>query len=225
MEPIVDHKKEGNKKMKQPNMRKLSLLLCLLLIFSTVLGGCGVSSSQPYQKALDAVQAYLEKTVTEPMTGSVGGEWAVIALTCGGGKVSDTFLRTYRENTAAVVREAQGVLNTATGYKYTEYARILLGWTAAGGDPTDVGGYDFLEKLTDLSNVCRQGINGPIWALIAYDCGGYKIPDVPGASADAARRRRGRGEAEGRPPRRCRRHAKHCCGICWITAPRTAAGP
>lgn len=181
MEHIVDHKKEGNKKMKQPNMRKLSLLLCLLLIFSTVLGGCGVSSRQPYQKALDAVQAYLEKTVTEPMTGSVGGEWAVIALTCGGGKVSDTFLRTYRENTAAVVREAQGVLNTATGYKYTEYARILLGWTAAGGDPTNVGGYDFLEKLTDLRNVCRQGINGPIWALIAYDCGGYEIPDAPEA--------------------------------------------
>ena len=139
MEHMVDHKKEGNKKMKQPNVRKLSLLLCLLLIFSTVLGGCGASSSQPYQKALDAVQAYLEKTVTEPMTGSVGGEWAVIALTRGGGKVSDTFLRTYRENTAAVVREAQGVLNTATGYKYTEYARILLGWTAAGGDPTNVG--------------------------------------------------------------------------------------
>lgn len=182
MEHKADHKKEGNKKMKQPNMRKLSLLLCLLLLFSTVLSGCGASSSQPYQKALDAAQAYLEKTVTEPVTGSVGGEWAVIALTRGGGKVSDTFLQTYRENTAAVVREAQGVLNTATGYKYTEYARILLGWTAAGGDPTDVCGYDFLEKLTNLNNVCRQGINGPIWTLIAYDCGGYKIPDVQGAS-------------------------------------------
>ncbi len=182
MEHMVDHKKEGNKKMKQPNMRKLSLLLCLLLIFSTMLGGCGASSGQPYQKALDAAQAYLEKTVTEPVTGSVGGEWAVIALTREDGKVSDTFLQNYLENTAAVVREAQGMLNTATGYKYTEYARILLGWTAAGGDPTDVGGYNFLEKLTDLNNVCRQGINGPIWALIAYDCGGYKIPDVQEAS-------------------------------------------
>ena len=192
----MNHKKEESKKMKQPNMRKLSLMLCLLLIFSTMLGGCGASSGQPYQKALDAAQAYLEKTVTEPVTGSVGGEWAVIALTCGGGKVSGTFLQNYLENTAAVVQEAQGVLNTATGYKYTEYARILLGWTAAGGDPTDVGGYNFLEKLTDLNNVCRQGINGPIWALIAYDCGGYKIPDVQeasqaqtGGSAAAAARR------------------------------------
>ena len=189
----MNHKKEGSKKMKQPNMRKLSLLLCLLLLFSTVLSSCGASNGQPYQKALDAVQAYLEKTVTEPVTGSVGGEWAVIALTRGGGKVSDTFLQNYLKNTETVVLEAQGVLHTATGYKYTEYARILLGWTAAGGDPTDVGGYNFLEKLTDLNNVCRQGINGPIWALIAYDCGGYEIPDVreasrtqPGGTAAAA---------------------------------------
>ena len=45
MEHMVDHKKEGNKKMKQPNVRKLSLLLCLLLIFSTVLGGCGAANT------------------------------------------------------------------------------------------------------------------------------------------------------------------------------------
>ena len=38
MEHMVDHKKEGNKKMKQPNVRKLSLLLCLLLA-----GCCGQS--------------------------------------------------------------------------------------------------------------------------------------------------------------------------------------
>ncbi len=27
-----------------------------------------------------------------------------------------------------------------------------------------------------MKDVCRQGINGPIWALIAYDSGSYQIP-------------------------------------------------
>ena len=61
-------------------------------------------------------------------------------------------------------------------YKYTEYSRIILGLTAVKADVKNVSGYNLLEKLTDMTDVCRQGINGPIWALIAYDSGSYQIP-------------------------------------------------
>lgn len=145
-----------------------------------LLTGCGTQKEEPYREALEKVQGYLSDTVTDPTSGSVGGEWAVIALTRGGCNVSDDFLQRYIENTEAMVSAAKGVLNTPTGYKYTEYSRVILGWTAAGRDPTDVAGYDFLEKLSDMDNVCRQGVNGPIWALIAMDCGGYEIPKSTG---------------------------------------------
>ena len=70
----------------------------------------------------------------------------------------------------------KGVLNTETGYKYTEYSRIILAFTALGEDVTSISGYNFLEKLSDMDNVCRQGTNGPIWALLAFDSGNYDIP-------------------------------------------------
>lgn len=156
----------------------VSKLLCVLLVCSLILTGCGEKNSEPYKKAMQNAQDYISATVTEPVSGSIGGEWAVIALTRGGFEVSDAFLDSYIRNTESAVREAKGVLNTATGYKYTEYSRTILGWTAAGKDPADVAGYNLLEKLADMNNVCRQGINGPIWALIAYDCGGYEIPKL-----------------------------------------------
>ncbi len=140
--------------------------------------GCASSESEQYKQALADVQDYLAETVTEPTSNSVGGEWALIALTQGGYDVSDEFLQKYKKNTEDLVKNADGVLNTPTGYKYTEYSRVILGWTAAGGDARNVAGYDFLEKLACMDDVCRQGINGPIWALIAYDCGGYEVPKI-----------------------------------------------
>ena len=159
-------------------------LLCLLLAACIAFTGCGAKDEAPYRTALKQVQDYLRETVTEAASGSVGGEWAVLALTRGDSKLPEDFLECYQQNTEKMLREAGGILHTATGYKYTEYARIILGWTAAGQDPADAAGYNLLEKLTDMQNVCRQGINGPIWALIAYDCGGYTIPEIPAGTAD-----------------------------------------
>ena len=159
-------------------------LLCLLLAACIAFTGCGANDEAPYRTALKQVQDYLRETVTEPASGSVGGEWAVLALTRGDCRLPKDFLASYQTNTEEMLKEAGGILHTATGYKYTEYARIILGWTAAGLDPADAAGYNLLEKLTDMQNVCRQGINGPIWALIAYDCGGYTIPEIQAGTAD-----------------------------------------
>lgn len=159
-----------------PSASCVSMLLCLVITFSVFFTGCGVSKEADYEKAMENAQAYLNAQITRPASGSIGGEWAVIARVRGEQNVSNEFIQSYIDNTKTMVKEAKGILNTATGYKYTEYSRVILGWTAAGQEPTDVAGYNFLEKLTDMNNVCRQGINGPIWALIAYDCGGYAIP-------------------------------------------------
>ena len=37
-------------------------------------------------------------------------------------------------------------------------------------------GFDLLAGLTDMDYLKTQGINGPIWALIAFDSGNYPIP-------------------------------------------------
>ena len=60
--------------------------------------------------------------------------------------------------------------------KYTEYSRVILALTALGEDVTDVGGYNLLKPLSDYDQTIWQGINGPIWALIALDSHNYEIP-------------------------------------------------
>ena len=45
-----------------------------------------------------------------------------------------------------------------------------------GKDVTNVGGNNLLQGLTDMKFVKKQGINGPIWALIALDSHDYEIP-------------------------------------------------
>ncbi len=69
--------------------------------------------------------------------------------------------------------------------KATEWHRIALAVTSMGGDPTNIGkdvNGNPINLIADgtyncvLSKVDRQGINGPIWALISADSMNYEIP-------------------------------------------------
>ncbi len=64
---------------------------------------------------------------------------------------------------------------------------MCLAVTAIGKDPRNVGGYNLLKKLADFENVKWQGINGPIWALIALDSDMYKIPTVKSVEVQTTR--------------------------------------
>ena len=71
--------------------------------------------------------------------------------------------------------------------KSTENSRLILALTAIGKDVTDVAGHDLLAGLSDLDYLKKQGINGPIWALIALDSHGYEIPALIGNGTQATR--------------------------------------
>ena len=61
--------------------------------------------------------------------------------------------------------------------KSTENSRIILALTAMGKDVTNVANHNLLTGLNDMEYVRKQGINGPIWALIALDSGNYSLPE------------------------------------------------
>ncbi|QBD84434.1 hypothetical protein EQG73_03720 [Clostridium tetani] len=71
--------------------------------------------------------------------------------------------------------------------KYTEHSRLILGLASIGRDIKNVGGYNQLEKLADFKTVIRQGINGPIFALIALDTHNYEIPIVNNVKVQTTR--------------------------------------
>ena len=68
---------------------------------------------------------------------------------------------------------------------FSEYSRTVLVLTALGKDPRNIGGYDLLIPLADFDKVCVQGLNGPIWALIALNSGAYELPANPEAATPA----------------------------------------
>ena len=140
--------------------RTLAVFLVLILCLSI-----GAAAAEP-ASALTDTAAYLQKAVPNPTVSSVGGEWAVIGLARGGFAVPASYC-TNVENT---VRACGGVLHER---KYTEYSRVILALTAIGKDPTNVAGFDLTRPLQDFEKTVWQGINGPIWALIALDSGNY----------------------------------------------------
>jgi len=115
---------------------------------------------------------------------SIGGEWAVIGLARSGYDVPDSWFEAYYNNLEEKVTEKEGVLHKK---KYTDYSRVTVALSAIGGDPRDVAGYDLLKPLGDFDKTIWQGINGPIWALIALDSGEYTVPVNEAAAVQATR--------------------------------------
>ena len=52
-----------------------------------------------------------------------------------------------------------------------------------------MGGYNLLAPLADFDKTVWQGINGPVWAIIAFDSGNYDIPEIENKTAQATRER------------------------------------
>ncbi|MEG1427466.1 MAG: hypothetical protein RSC76_07230, partial [Oscillospiraceae bacterium] len=127
---------------------------------------------------------YICNTVTNPTVGSTGGEWAIIGLARSGHQIPENYYPTYISNVINTLQENNGILDKR---KYTEYSRVVLGLTALGYDVTDVGGYNLLSPLADYAQTIWQGVNGPIWALIAFDSHGYEIPLAPSGKTQSTR--------------------------------------
>lgn len=122
---------------------------------------------------LEDTAEYIYKTVHNPQVGSIGGEWAVLALARSGYEIPDEYYHNYYENVERYVKSCDGVLSDR---KYTEYSRIIIALTSIGKNPSEVGGYNLLMPLSDYEKTIFQGINGAVWALIALDSGNYEIP-------------------------------------------------
>ena len=174
--------------------RLLSWILVLTLLFS--LTACGkkeqddnqtVSIEQQKEVLADTIDKtgeFLHSSVADPTFGSVGGEWLIMGLARSGLEISDEYYEIYFQNLCAYTAQQGGVLHAK---KYTEYSRVILAVTAIGRDPADVGGFNMLQPLADFEQTVFQGINGPIFALLALDCGNYEIPENTVGSTQATR--------------------------------------
>jgi LPXTG-motif cell wall-anchored protein len=104
---------------------------------------------------------YLEKQGTED-------EFAVMALTKAGAKIPSSYL----QSVLKTLKENNGSFRNVT-----DYERMAIGITAAGKNAANFNGYNLIRKVYSNNRMTTQGINGVVFALLAYDSGNYKLPE------------------------------------------------
>jgi hypothetical protein len=138
------------------------------------------SSASEVKAVLAEVLPQLQGSYNEnPQLGSIGGDWVVLGVARGGLELSDTKTKYLGKLNALLTEKG---LDGITENRYTEYSQIVLALTALGVDAGThtVGGvtYDFVPKLTDYDKVVLQGLNGPLYALLALDSKPYAAAET-----------------------------------------------
>ena len=178
---------------KQYNWKMRIAVGCLILF--TVLGTLPASTGAVYaasagakdlsvtevNAAVQETAVYLMQATPSPTVNSVGGDWTVIGLARANKAAAglDAYIKNYYSNASAFLKKSSGEI---TSSKYTEYSRMILAMNAIGKTSANVGGYDLFAKLCDFSKVKKQGLNGPVYALIAIDSCGYVLPKTTSAA-------------------------------------------
>lgn len=161
-----------------------ALLLILALALGLPAGAFAAAADDTLTAAIADTAQYVYETVKSPQVGSIGGEWAVLGLARSGYEVPERYYQDYYATVEDYVEACGGVLHDK---KYTEYSRVIVALSAIGKDARDVAGYDLTVPLGDYDKTIWQGLNGPIWALIALDSAGYPMPENPEAETQATR--------------------------------------
>lgn len=140
------------------------------------------------QEAYTETGKYLSSQADEYtiQVGSSGGEWMAIGL-ARAGLITEAQKTAYYENAASYVIENINDNEQLSSSRSTDNSRVILALTAIGKDVTNVNGHNLLEGISDLTYLSRQGVNGPVWALIAFDSHDYEIPDVYEGGVQATR--------------------------------------
>jgi LPXTG-motif cell wall-anchored protein len=117
-------------------------------------------SKETVQTAIDHVtNFYKDKQISE---------WEAIALKQAGKSIPASYLESVKQ----MIKDQNGKIRSIT-----DRERYVLGILAAGGDPTNIEGYNLVEGIYN-GDVTKQGLNGVIYALIALDSAGFKVPDT-----------------------------------------------
>ena len=135
------------------------------------------------QKAMERAETYIQRTVTSPIVDTNAGEWSVLGM-ARAGYLTDSAKGNYLANLYMKLDETGGVLHKV---KYTEYSRVVMALSSIGADPSNVNGHNLLKPLAKYDKVIWQGINGTIFALLAFDTGNYEIPARDGDGVQTTR--------------------------------------
>ena len=139
-------------------------LLAAEAAYAKLVAEMGKKLDEIYKTTGDFIQG-----LGTPTVNSTGGEWMVIGLARSGRPVPAG----YYDNVVDYVKAMADANERLHRAKVTDNARVILALTSIGKDVTNVGGHNLLKGLDNMAYVQTQGINGPIFTLIALDSHNY----------------------------------------------------
>ena len=151
--------------------RIISVLVTAVMIFTAAFQ-CSFAAQVTAEEAYSSTgKTIYENTVQNIAKESAyGSEWHILGLARSEYAGCDEIFEKYYEDVVKKIKDSKGVLSKN---KYTEYSRTIVAVKAIGRNPKNTGGFDVTAKLLEKENVAIQGLNGPIWALIALNTDGY----------------------------------------------------
>lgn len=172
--------------IKSKGFKRINILLLVIVLLLTGINNRSFAavSDTRLNEVVEDTAKFMYKEVANPQVASIGGEWAIIGLARSGYEIPNQYYQKYYNVVENYVKSVDGKLHDK---KYTEYSRLIVALSAIGKDARDVGGYNLLTALGDYDKTIWQGLNGPIWALIALDSAEYDMPENPAAEVQATR--------------------------------------
>lgn len=138
--------------------------------------------AQSVTTQVNAVMAQLAVDVPAPAFGTGAGEWTVLTLARGGYYTKDSsYFSDYYDRIVATVNETAATVNlngALHNVKSTENSRLILALSAIGKDATSVGNWNLITPFEDFTWIKKQGLNGPVFALLALDSHNYQTEDT-----------------------------------------------
>ena len=144
--------------------------------------GSAGDAARDVKEVLNATLAQLAVSIPQPVFGTTAGEWTVLSLARGGYyEIDSPYFAEYYDRIVETVQTKATSVNMDGALhkvKSTENSRLILALASIGKDPTNVGGVNLITPFDDFSWITKQGINGPIFALIALDTQNYQTTDT-----------------------------------------------
>ena len=138
--------------------------------------------AQDVSAVLNATMAQLADTIKEPAFGTNAGEWTVLSLARGEYfEKNSTYFNDYYNRIVSTVNEKASSVNMNGALhksKSTDNSRVIMALSSIGKDATAVGDWNLIAPFNDFNWIKKQGINGPIFALIALDTNDYETEDT-----------------------------------------------
>ncbi len=167
-------------------MKKLakitSAVLAATMLSASAISGVGALDNTILEDKLNSTTSYLSSQQAV-VSGTLGYEWQLFGL-ARNNSLEASAVDGYVENLIALMIENR---SSTIGSYPTANAKAVITLSSMGIDARDVDGYNLLEPLADFDYVAAQGLNGPVYTLIAFDTFGYVIPEIEGVENQTTR--------------------------------------